>query len=141
MTKEEIQALYKTYIIPESKAPYRFFIPESYERDILAYNPLCGDKYHLYQSILNASAQFQFHGIGCALSQASCSLLARAAERKTIQEIKTLTSSFLQSLDLKNEIAPELPEGVKVLASLKHFEGRIECIRLPWQALHDELNR
>ena len=139
MTKEEIQQLYKQHIIPESKAPYRFFVPENYTSEILAYNPLCGDKYHLYQTEEESNPILQFHGIGCALSQASCSLLIRASEGLQKQELIQLIDSFLGSLSLENEISNELPESIKILAALKNFEGRVDCIRLPWQALFEEL--
>lgn len=136
MKKVEIQKLYSSYIIPESRSPYHFEKKEDAYTELQAYNPLCGDKYQLYLDDHSLS----FYGIGCALSMASGSLLARSAEGLSKDKLLILLTAFLRSLDLKNEIEKELPEAVKVLASLKHFEGRIDCIKLPWQTMYDNLN-
>jgi nitrogen fixation NifU-like protein len=140
MTKEEIMALYKAWILPESKDPFHFEKQENCQHTILAYNPLCGDKFELY---LRGEHPYPldtvgFHGIGCAVSTASTSLMLRHLQSKTLQEALIETAAVLAALAPDADIQ-HLPEKIKVLASTKHFGGRVDCIRLSWQALYDYL--
>lgn len=138
MTKEEIQARYKALILPENKNPYHFEKVES-ANTIEAYNPMCGDKYDLYldedsQSITTA----HFHGIGCAISKASTSLLLRAIEGKPKDEVIRFCQGFMDSID-RGEVPENFSDGLKVLVELKNFEGRVDCIQLSWKALLEHL--
>ena len=139
MTKEEIMALYKAWILPESKAPYHFGKQDQCQHTVQAYNPICGDKFELYLGDnLNVLLDPGFHGIGCAVSTASTSLMLRHLQGKSIDKALQEITDVLAALDPDADIQ-HLPEKIKVLASTKHFGGRVDCIRLSWQALHDYL--
>ena len=131
MHKEELQAAYKRLILPENKAPYHF----EERRDgtsVEAYNPMCGDKYQLHLS--ENLQQIHFHGIGCAISKASTSLLLKEIEGKSREEAETFCKQFIEAVD-KGETSPTFSEPLNVLISLKEFDGRVDCIQLSWKAL------
>ena len=48
MTKDDLQKLYKSKILPENEHPYHFQEIKSFDFQIEAYNPMCGDKYWLF---------------------------------------------------------------------------------------------
>ena len=136
MHKEELQAAYKRLILPENKAPYHF--EERVEgTSVEAYNPMCGDKYHLHLS--EDLDEVHFHGIGCAISKASTSLLLREIEGKTPEEVIAFCKDFIAAVD-KGETSQTFSEPLNVLISLKEFDGRVDCIQLSWKALLAHLN-
>ena len=140
MTKEEIQALYKKLILPESKNPYHFDAKNETCESELAYNPMCGDKYSLFlneeSGKLNTA---HFHGFGCAVSKASTSILIKRLEGMELEKAKDLCFNFMQSFDQGN--LDHLDDEMRVLVELKNFDGRLDCIQLSWKALLDHLNK
>ena len=62
-------------------------------------NPLCGDKISLYLKIKNGTVEnIGFVGTGCAISQASMSLLADEIQRKKISALKKLKPAKIYDL-------------------------------------------
>ncbi len=88
-------------------------------------NPLCGDKVELF---LNLGADgrvsaVRFSGRGCAISQASASVLTEMIEGKTPEELKQLgKDDILDALGLE-EISP----------------ARMKCAMLSMRVLHHAL--
>jgi len=87
-------------------------------------NPVCGDEIHLYVK-LNEDGKVEdsgFQGKGCAISQASVSLLTELIEGMTIAEIKELTNE-----DIKEMLGiPLSPIRFKcAILGLKVLEGGI----------------
>lgn len=129
MGKEELQAAFRELILPESKTPYHFENKDN-ALSVGAYNPMCGDKYMLHFS----EKEIHFHGIGCAISMASTSLLIKEIEGKTLEEKEIFCRSFLEAVE-KGVPSAQFSEALNVLISLKEFDGRIDCIQLSWKAL------
>jgi nitrogen fixation NifU-like protein len=127
MKKEEIERLYKELIIPESKNPFHFSKKEG--NKVLAYNPICGDKFNIY-----TDDNFHFHGHGCALSKASASLMIKSLVTLREQETLGFIKNFITSVQT-GQVQDSLDEGLSTLVRLKQFEGREECILLTWEAV------
>lgn len=135
MEKEEIQKRYKELILPENKSPYHFQKQDGIT-PISAYNPMCGDKYQLY--LKGQVQEAHFHGIGCAVSKASTSLLMKEIEGKTVDEVVKLCKDFLQAV-ASGTPSDRFSESLNLLIELKDFDGRLDCIRLSWKALLSHL--
>ncbi len=141
MTKEEIQVLYKEKIIPESREPYHLGRNEEANFKITAYNPMCGDKYFLDLEKVNGKIESgYFDGFGCAISKASTSILLRNIEGKEEYEVLEFCKNFLQQLESNSPEKLE-EETLNILAELRNFEGRMDCIKLSWEALLKELTK
>ncbi len=134
MTKDEIKQLYVTHIIPESRNTDHF--REEIKGDLIdAYNPLCGDKYKIKLEVSDGRISgISFTGNGCALSRASTSLMADYLTGMELDEARASITSFLKQVQNGRDHS-ELPEAIKVLISLREFDGRTDCITLAWQAL------
>jgi len=62
-------------------------------------NPLCGDVIEMQLKIENGRVKdIRFKGKGCAISQASASMLTEVAKGKTLDEIKALSKSDVLNL-------------------------------------------
>ncbi|MDH5475467.1 MAG: SUF system NifU family Fe-S cluster assembly protein [Cyclobacteriaceae bacterium] len=135
MTKEEIQALYKAHILPENKHPYHFEAKEGTSVSFDAYNPMCGDKFHLYLNVVNdVFDTVHFDGIGCAISKASTSMLLKKIEGMSKIDAKAICEKFINNLTNDHQV-DEFNDELNTLIALKHFDGRIDCIKLAWEAL------
>lgn len=135
MNQEDLKQLYHKTVITESKAPYHFDKNVRLETEVLAYNPMCGDKYKL--QIHHTADKIEegfFHGFGCALSKASTSALLRAIEGKTREEIITFCKSFISAVNGEGNTSFE-HEVLKVLVELNDLGSRSDCIKLSWEAL------
>jgi nitrogen fixation NifU-like protein len=85
--------LYREYILDHYKNPHNHGTLEQPDMEAQDLNPLCGDELTFYVS-LDADGkvgQVAFDGHGCAISQASASMLS--------DEIKGMTSEQLLALD------------------------------------------
>ncbi len=94
MTKEELEILYREKILPENKNPYHFEEREDFSIKILAYNPICGDKFSIYFNDKDKFEEQFFSGIGCAISKSSTSLMVKTLEGKNYHEALEICKNF-----------------------------------------------
>jgi nitrogen fixation NifU-like protein len=96
-------------------------------------NPLCGDEVTVYARVLDGRmTDVSFIGRGCAISQASASMLTERLAGKSLVEAETEIEAFLEMM--RTEEDGELGE----LAALKAIitaPNRIRCATLAWTAL------
>lgn len=101
-------------------------------------NPSCGDEIELeleedHQTIQDAS----FTGVGCAISQASISIMIDLVKGKTLQEVKKLAELFLsmcQREPLTDEELDQLEEAA-ALQNVANLPARVKCASMPWHTL------
>jgi SUF system NifU family Fe-S assembly protein len=75
----DITSLYQEVIIDHARRPRNFRQLEGASQRVEAVNPLCGDQLTLYIQLADgAIADIAFEGNGCAISQASASLMTMA---------------------------------------------------------------
>lgn len=92
MYREQIIDLYQNPLNYGSLEPVDF----TYEED----NPLCGDVIRIYVQIDddNRVSDVRWSGEGCAISQASASLLTEDIKGKTLDEVKAYSKEDLLDL-------------------------------------------
>ena len=62
-------------------------------------NPLCGDIIEMQLKIGDGKiSDIRFKGKGCAISQASASMLTEAAKGKTVEEVKAMEKAYVLDL-------------------------------------------
>jgi len=141
MNKALIEQLYREKILPENRSPFHFLKKSDAPVVLPAYNPMCGDKYELYPELNELLLlDLHFHGIGCAVSKASASLMIRELTGKDIKEAHQFCVTFLHVLEGQAS-DKTLPEPLKILAELRNFGGRMDCIKLSWLAMNSYLSK
>jgi nitrogen fixation NifU-like protein len=95
--------IYIDYILELYKNPKNFGTLENAQIDVKNTNPLCGDEIELFLSINNNIVEdVKFNGKGCAISQASASILTELIKGKTLEELKSIKSEdLLTALGIK----------------------------------------
>ncbi|MFZ5854589.1 MAG: Fe-S cluster assembly sulfur transfer protein SufU [Chloroflexota bacterium] len=113
--------LYRDYILEHYRRPHNFGILDEPTASYEGANPLCGDRITIMLGIRDGVvAEVAFTGRGCAISQASASLLTDEVRGKPVEEVARLTPDDVLDL-LGIEISPaRLKCALLSLDTLQH---------------------
>ena len=98
--------LYRDYILEHYRRPHNFGVVEDADASYEGANPLCGDRITLMLGVTDGVVdRVAFTGRGCAISQASASLLTDEIKGKPLAEVAAFRADDLLDL-LGIEISP-----------------------------------
>ena len=108
-----------------------------------AVNPFCGDEVHFQLKVGDDAkiSEVGFKGDGCAINQASGSLLSEAIYGLTINEALELSDTFSGMMEDKifsdQGVGGNIAEmgELAVLHRVREFPIRVKCVLLAWTAL------
>lgn len=137
-----LRELYQEIIIDHNRDPRNHHAMLDATNQANGFNPLCGDKLTVYAKVEGETiADLSFVGCGCAISQASASLMTEALHGKTVDEAHRLFHRFHHMLTEDDEMDLDLMGKLTVLAGVKAFPARVKCATLAWHTLEAALNR
>ncbi|MBN2410485.1 SUF system NifU family Fe-S cluster assembly protein [candidate division KSB1 bacterium] len=138
----DIDELYQEIILDHYKHPRNRGTLENADVKITGKNPFCGDEIILSLKLKdNIVTDVAFEGSGCAISQASASVMTEQIKGKTLSEARELFQEF--SKMVKGEINYD-PEKMDELAAFKgvcEYPTRVKCALLSWNALKNALEQ
>ena len=142
----ELKQLYQDIILEHGKSPRNLGKCEGYNHDAKGYNPLCGDKVHVYLKLDGRKKVecLTFEGEGCAISLASASIMTELVKGKSFNETKDIMTAFLNMIKNTSEIQSNyLDEDQKIklmsLSGVKQFPMRVKCATLSWHTLNSAM--
>ena len=98
--------LYRDYILEHYRRPHNFGVIDNPDASYEGANPLCGDRITLMLGVKDGIVdRVAFTGRGCAISQASASLLTDEIKGKPLAEVAAFRADDLLDL-LGIEISP-----------------------------------
>ena len=133
----DLRELYQEIILDHNRRPRNFGVPDQSNRTAKGHNPLCGDIVTVYLLLEeNVVKDFQFEGMGCAISIASASIMTELIIGKTEAEALELFQSFHDFVtgDDAFELADELEE-LKALSGVRDYPMRVKCATLAWHSM------
>ena len=105
-------------------------------------NPSCGDDITLQLRIADGVIQDAgFIGSGCAISQASASLMIDLVKGRKVTDAKRLIGLYFQMI--KGKLTPEELDELEDAAALQgiaHVPARVKCAVLAWHTLEEALD-
>ncbi len=138
----DLKELYQDIILEHGKNPRNLGKCEGYNHDAKGYNPLCGDKVHVYLKLDSEKKveSLTFEGDGCAISLASASIMTELVKGKSFKQSKDIMEEFLNMIKNASEIKSNyLDEDQKTtlmsLSGVKQFPMRVKCATLSWHTL------
>jgi nitrogen fixation NifU-like protein len=140
---DSLRELYQDVILDHSRHPRHFGALEGATHMGEGYNPLCGDRVKVRLVVDGGGriADIKFEGKGCAISQASASLMTDMVAGRTVAEAEKLMSGFLHLV--KGEDARDLVgddrERLDVMAGVSAFPMRVKCATLAWHTMKSAL--
>ena len=140
----ELEELYQEVILDHSRRPRNFgTLPNA---DVLVHgdNPACGDEIHLgvHFDPEGKLAEIKFSGQGCAISQASASMMTMKLKGKTRSEAAELSRAFhdlvVAGIADPGPRSPKLGD-LQLLQGVRKFPQRVKCAMLAWRAVEQAL--
>jgi len=143
-----LKDLYQEIILDHGKNPRNLGRTENFNKDAKGFNPLCGDKVHVYLK-LNENKKVEdisFEGQGCAISMASASIMTDLIKGKEEKEAKEIISDFLDMIKEKENLNTKLlneDEKTKLmcLSGVKQYPMRVKCATLSWHTLTSAIDK
>ena len=137
-----LKELYQEIILDHGKNPRNLRRTENFNKEAKGYNPLCGDKVHIYLK-LNENKKVEdisFEGSGCAISMASASIMTDLIRGRKEKEVKDIVKDFLYMIKEKPELSSKnLKDDEKTklmcLSGVKQYPMRVKCATLSWHTL------
>ena len=138
----DLKELYQEIILDHGKNPRNLRKTENFNKDAKGYNPLCGDKVHVYLK-LDEDKKVQdisFEGQGCAISMASASIMTDLVKGKEEYEVKEIVKDFLEMIKEKDQLNNKILEEnektkLMCLSGVKKYPMRVKCATLSWHTL------
>jgi nitrogen fixation NifU-like protein len=136
-----LRELYQEVILDHSRHPRHFGVLEHATHKAEGYNPLCGDRVTVSLVLGDDGrvSDIKFTGKGCAISQASASLMTEMLAGRTLEEARKLMDGFVHLV--KGEDAAGLSsddrEHLDVMSGLSEFPMRVKCATLAWHTFHN----
>jgi nitrogen fixation NifU-like protein len=143
MMDESLRDLYQEVILDHSRHPRHFGSLADATHSEEGLNPLCGDRVKVYLHVDGEHRidNISFEGRGCAISQASASLMTDMLKGRTLEEADKLMGGFLHLV--KGEDARDLVgedrERLDVMAGVSEFPMRVKCATLAWHTMKSAL--
>ena len=133
-----LRELYQEVILDHSRHPRHYGALEGASHKAEGYNPLCGDRVTIYLKLGEDGrvSDIGFEGKGCAISQASASMMTDMLKGRTQAEAESLMQGFLHLV--KGEDAGGLSEDdrerLDVMSGISEFPMRVKCATLAWHS-------
>ncbi len=106
------------------------------------HNPSCGDEIELELKIENGIIEDAgFTGVGCAISQASTSIMIDLIKGKSVKEAKHILETFLGMIkrEITDDKELEILEDALALKNISNMPARVKCAVLAWHTLDEAL--
>jgi nitrogen fixation protein NifU and related proteins len=139
----ELEELYQEVILDHSRRPRNFGDLPNAAVQVHGDNPACGDEIHLGVKFGTGGElqDIKFTGHGCAISQASASLMTSKLKGKSRAEATGMLHAFHALVTDEMAEAPKMLGDLRLLQGVRKFPQRVKCAMLAWRALEQALQQ
>lgn len=141
---DDLEDLYRETIMDHARSPHHFGLRDGAAAESHQLNPTCGDEVTV-RVHLNATGDrvtgLSWEGHGCAISQASASLLADLVDDLDPADLRLRIDEFREMMRSRGTIEGDderLGDAV-VLQGASRYIARVKCAMLSWVAVEDAL--
>jgi nitrogen fixation NifU-like protein len=137
----ELEELYQEVILDHSRRPRN--VGEIAEGAVHVHgdNPSCGDEIHLHVKFGadGGIEDVKFTGQGCAISQASASLMTMKVKGRSRPDAATMLRAFHDLVTTEVADPPKQLGDLRLLQGVRKFPQRVKCAMLAWRALEQAM--
>jgi len=136
----DLRELYQELILDHGRQPRNFRTMPDPSGEADGFNPLCGDKVHVYvKTDGDVVSDISFTGDGCAISKASASLMTQAMKGRTTADAARLFDGFHALVTGQGDASAATGSKLDVFAGVAEFPARVKCASLAWHTLRAAL--
>jgi nitrogen fixation NifU-like protein len=145
MSDDHLSELYQEIILGHNRRPRNKGELDPFDGKGEGYNPTCGDEVTVFVRRAEGGSPIEavrFIGEGCAISQASASIMTSGMAGKSEEAILAEIGRVVDMLTAAEEPASvELGDwgDLAALVGVRKFPARIKCATLAWHALEEAL--
>jgi nitrogen fixation NifU-like protein len=139
----ELEELYQEVILDHSRRPRNFGNLADAAVLVHGDNPACGDEIHLAVKFTTDGGleDIKFTGHGCAISQASASLMTMKLKGKSRAEVEAMLHAFHDLVTKDTAEAPKTLGDLRLMQGVRKFPQRVKCAMLAWRAVEQALQQ
>ncbi|MCE9609271.1 MAG: SUF system NifU family Fe-S cluster assembly protein [Chthoniobacter sp.] len=139
----ELEELYQSVILDHSKRPRNFGEIADGAVHVHGDNPSCGDEIDLSVKFGadGVVEDVKFKGVGCAISQASASLMTMKLKGRSEADAREMLRAFHDLVTTEVADPPRLLGDLRLLAGVRKFPQRVKCAMLGWRAFEQALEQ
>ena len=132
----ELEELYQQVLLDHSKRPRNYGELEGGAIRVDGDNPSCGDEIHLHVRFGDGGKveEIKFTGQGCAISQASASMMTLKLKGKSREEAGEMLGAFHDLVTTDVQDPPRMLGDLRVMQGVRKFPQRVKCAMLAWRA-------
>ncbi|NLJ79335.1 MAG: SUF system NifU family Fe-S cluster assembly protein [Tissierellia bacterium] len=135
-----LESIYTQLIMEHNRSSHNRKALEDPDISERGYNPNCGDDIMLEVKVEDGIiADAGYSGVGCAISQASTSLMIDLIKGKSVDEASELADIFLAMIkkDITDEEELEVLEDSIIFQNISNMPARVKCAVLAWHSLKE----
>lgn len=140
----DLNEIYTTLIMEHSSSKHNRRKLENPDLCEKGHNPSCGDEIELELKLDGDIIEdLAFTGQGCAISQASTSMMIDLLKGKDKKEALELVETFIGMIkrEINDEEELEALEDAIVLKNISNMPARVKCAVLAWHTLKEAYNK
>lgn len=143
---EDLTDVYNELIMEHSMNSYNKKKLENADFEEIGHNPNCGDEITLEIKLNKEKTIIEdmaFSGHGCAISQASTSIMIDTLKGKNVEEAKEIIKTFIEMIkrETTDEESLRKLEDAIAFRNVSNMPARVKCALLAWHTLEDMLNK
>ena len=141
---DDLSSIYTDIVMEHSTSTHNKHKIENAGDSEHGHNPSCGDDITL-EIIMDGDVikDLAFTGHGCAISQASTSIMIDLFKGKKKEEVLNMIDIFLRMIKRENLSEEELDkiEDARALQNISNMPARVKCAELAWYTMEKLLNK
>ena len=141
---DNLEEVYNDLIMEHSMNSYNKKKLDDADYCELGHNPNCGDEISIELKLDgDVIEDMAFTGHGCAISQASTSIMIDTLRGKTIEQAKEIIETFIEMIkrEITDEKELEKLEDAIALRNIANMPARVKCALLAWHTMEDILDK
>lgn len=141
---DNLDELYNDIIMEHSMNSYNKKKLESADFSEIGHNPNCGDEIALEMKLDgNIIEDMAFSGHGCAISQASTSVMIDTLRGKNIEEAKDIIKTFIEMIkrEITDDSELEKLEDAIAFRNVSNMPARVKCALLAWHTIDEMIKK
>ena len=141
---EDLTEVYNELIMEHSMNSYNKKELKDADYSEMGHNPNCGDEIKLQMKLDgNIIKDMAFTGHGCAISQASTSIMIDTLKGKTLDEAKEIIKTFIGMIkrEITDEKELEKLEDAIAFKNVSNMPARVKCALLAWHTIEKMLEK
>ncbi len=141
---EDLTEVYNELIMEHSMNSYNKKELKDADYSEMGHNPNCGDEIKLQMKLDgNVIKDMAFVGHGCAISQASTSIMIDTLKGKTLSEAKEIIKTFIGMIkrEITDEKELEKLEDAIAFKNVSNMPARVKCALLAWHTIENMIDK